>query len=226
MMKYDCAVCGKNVQRYRRGKRDVGKYCSAVCSGFGRRKPLDFKKIIERLESGIYLRDVAKEWNIDRCLLRIRLKEFGYTVKRLGVRGEKNVKWKGGKVGYGAFHERVVVRRGEPRKCVMCEKEDQSRYEWANVTGYYPDVSDYIRLCTSCHKIFDLKRPVLKGDQTVVSKKVLHAYEEAIENFRKLYVSKEALDTRRIPLIAVEEIRKQRDTILQDLNKKLNEITL
>jgi len=41
------------------------------------------------------------------------------------------------------------------RFCSMCETTKAKRFEWANVTGDYSNVYDYIRLCKSCHNRFD-----------------------------------------------------------------------
>lgn len=70
--------------------------------------------------------------------------------------GNKNVIWAGDSVGYKSAHQRVYRARGRPLYCEHCKTTDSSkRYEWANLTGNYPDVNDYARLCRSCHCKFD-----------------------------------------------------------------------
>jgi DNA-binding XRE family transcriptional regulator len=60
---------------------------------------------------------------------------------------------------YYAAHERVVKRRGRPKKCEICGTVDQSKiYQWANLTGHYDDPEDYKRMCQSCHASFDANR--------------------------------------------------------------------
>jgi len=39
---------------------------------------------------------------------------------------------------------------------------ERARYEWANISGEYKrDVSDYIQLCPSCHRKFDMGKITL-----------------------------------------------------------------
>ena len=89
---------------------------------------------------------------------------FGW-FKKLGIKsrvavkrnqeGENNDSWKGNNAGYSAFHYRVIKKRGQPKVCEYCKTEIAKRYEWANLTGKYEDVNDYVRLCGSCHKKLD-----------------------------------------------------------------------
>ncbi len=72
-------------------------------------------------------------------------------------RGSKNSTWRGDDAGYAAMHYRVAAVRGKPRECEHCGTKAAIRYEWASRTGNYADVTDYIRLCASCHSRFDGK---------------------------------------------------------------------
>jgi hypothetical protein len=49
--------------------------------------------------------------------------------------------------------------KGEPKKCEDCGTTDEKRvYHWSNIDHKYRRVlSDFRRLCPSCHKKFDLK---------------------------------------------------------------------
>lgn len=41
-------------------------------------------------------------------------------------------------------------------KCERCHRTDKKKYEWANKSGrYLRDLTDWIRLCTSCHRLHD-----------------------------------------------------------------------
>ena len=54
------------------------------------------------------------------------------------------------------FLERVREQRGTPNLCSACERTDKNtRYEWANLTGEFKNIFDYIRLCNPCHQRFD-----------------------------------------------------------------------
>ena len=72
---------------------------------------------------------------------------------------EKNPMWKGEKVSYTGLHIWVTKNLGKPRYCTNCQdatKPDRS-YHWANIShAYKRDLSDWIRLCSSCHKKYDL----------------------------------------------------------------------
>jgi hypothetical protein len=81
--------------------------------------------------------------------------------------GEKNPLWKGLDATYGAFHVRVEAARGKPAECASCDGADpDDRYHWANMTGHYEDIFDYIRLCPACHIRFDARRRAALGHRT------------------------------------------------------------
>ncbi|KKM07769.1 hypothetical protein LCGC14_1730510 [marine sediment metagenome] len=67
--------------------------------------------------------------------------------------GELNGNWKGNKVGYGALHDWLVLRLGKPKICSLCNTTKAKKFEWANISGEYKrDITDWTRLCTSCHR--------------------------------------------------------------------------
>lgn len=78
-------------------------------------------------------------------------------------KGERNGNWKGAEVGYQALH-RWVRRWGTKLGiCFHC-REAKKQTEWANISGEYRrDLSDYIELCRSCHKLYDLRRGEANG---------------------------------------------------------------
>jgi len=74
-------------------------------------------------------------------------------------RGEKHDRWKGDDATYGAIHEWVYRHLGQPNECKRCGKNDlrKSQYHWANIGHTYKrNKEDWIRLCVSCHKRYDL----------------------------------------------------------------------
>ncbi len=85
------------------------------------------------------------------------------------IRDEKHPAWVGDSVTYGALHAWVRLRLGKPQKCSDCGTfGPQKRYQWANISGkYLRELSDWIRLCISCHKKLDTGR----GDMKKVWKK-------------------------------------------------------
>ena len=58
---------------------------------------------------------------------------------------------------YGGLHFKVRKIRGTPRFCEQCATTFAKKYEWASSSGNYSNVSDYKRLCTSCHNKLDNK---------------------------------------------------------------------
>lgn len=64
--------------------------------------------------------------------------------------------WKGDKVGYEALHTWVARHLGKPKHCAFCQTIKAKKFEWANISRTYKrDLSDWIRLCTKCHRLYD-----------------------------------------------------------------------
>lgn len=60
---------------------------------------------------------------------------------------------------YKRLHKNVQIIRGRAKSCVNgCEA---SKYQWANLTGDYTNVWDYIALCVSCHSKYDHGQDIL-----------------------------------------------------------------
>ena len=85
--------------------------------------------------------------------------------KRGAQIGSKNA-WKE-KVGYSGIHKWIVKERKTPSYCEHCKiskapklPKDRIRkrsyFQWANISGEYKrDVTDWVRLCWSCHCKYD-----------------------------------------------------------------------
>lgn len=69
--------------------------------------------------------------------------------------GENHPNWKGDKVGYFGLHGRVYRKFGKPKKCIKCGSI--KNLQWANKSNNYKDINDFMELCTSCHKKYDMK---------------------------------------------------------------------
>jgi hypothetical protein len=90
---------------------------------------------------------------------RVAAKRFQY--------GATNDSWRGDRATYAAFHYRVRAILGTPSYCAQCGRSDSDvRYEWANLTGKYFDINDYVRMCTKCHGAFDAARRQATGEPT------------------------------------------------------------
>lgn len=70
--------------------------------------------------------------------------------------GEKHWSWKGDKAGKTALHDWVKHRLGIPSLCEHCKTTTAKKFEWANKSHEYKrELSDWIRLCTQCHRKYD-----------------------------------------------------------------------
>lgn len=69
--------------------------------------------------------------------------------------------WKGDNAGYQAKHIWIREKFGSPLDCEQCKKtvENTRKIQWANISGeWWRERNDWRRLCTSCHRKFDLSR--------------------------------------------------------------------
>jgi ferredoxin len=92
-------------------------------------------------------------------------------------KGEKNDSWKGDKATYSAKHYRVRAQRGKADHCELCGRcDDGIVYDWANLTGNYSDINDYLMMCRSCHYKMDEHYKNLPEHTTdkKINKKKLH----------------------------------------------------
>lgn len=85
------------------------------------------------------------------------LKEKGIQPKiRSILYGEQHPLWKGDRVSYSGLHYWVGRSLGKPKFCEHCGTKTAKKYEWANLSREYKrDTNDWIRLCKSCHVLFD-----------------------------------------------------------------------
>lgn len=73
--------------------------------------------------------------------------------------GENHHKWKADNVGYNALHSWIKNNYGKAKECENkeCEYKNPKRYDWANISGKYKRTrDDFVQLCVSCHKKYDL----------------------------------------------------------------------
>jgi len=70
--------------------------------------------------------------------------------------GEESPNWKGDDVGNSALHDWVNKHLGRPRLCEHCGTTEAKQFDWANKSQKYKrDLSDWLRLCRSCHSKYD-----------------------------------------------------------------------
>ena len=81
---------------------------------------------------------------------------WSFGKERNEIRDEKHWNWKGEDGIYSTHHQWVKRRLGKPSLCEHCGTTEAKRFEWANKSGQYKrDLSDWMRLCTSCHHKYD-----------------------------------------------------------------------
>lgn len=72
-----------------------------------------------------------------------------------------------GPLSYTAVHKRLRRDRGTPSECEHCGTTTAKKFEWAFAGeghergAYSADLTEYIRLCTSCHLRFDRGKEVM-----------------------------------------------------------------
>ena len=77
------------------------------------------------------------------------------------IENDRHPNWKGGNVGYDALHDWVRRKLGYAQRCQHCGEEGQFvngkwSIELANKSGkYLRNLSDWLRLCVKCHRIYD-----------------------------------------------------------------------
>ena len=70
---------------------------------------------------------------------------------------ESAYNWRGDKAGTMAMHEWVKRHKGKAVEYI-CEHCGKQASEWSNVDhSYKRKLEDYTPLCSSCHKIYDIK---------------------------------------------------------------------
>lgn len=135
------------------------------------KKPRDYPPEIVRLICGMYeagmtvaeIRECAPKGYRVQTVLERYLPQRRVAAKR-DQSGERNHSWKGDGARYSSLHLRVAVARGKPQYCAACDRTDSEvRYEWANLTGRYDDIHDYVRLCVPCHRRTDQRLRYLIG---------------------------------------------------------------
>lgn len=111
------------------------------------------------MPSGVYKRSVSELKRLQKGLNTGRKASLKTKQKmREAHKGDKAYNWKGENVGYIALHTWLKTWRGKPNKCEICKRTDCKKYEWANKDHKYRRIfDDWLRLCTSCHRQYDIK---------------------------------------------------------------------
>ena len=148
MITRECKNCLVEFQTYQsRIQVGKGKFCSVSCGTIynkphkGHTHSKETKRVMRLKKLG---RKQSQEW-----------------IDKKTYHDENHPMWKGDEVGYVALHTWVRKKLGTPDTCTQCRFKSKNNYKmhWANISGEYKrDVKDFIRLCASCHKKYDLNK--------------------------------------------------------------------
>ena len=151
MIKVKCDTCGNELVRSP-SKVNNRNYCSPECFA-----PMRDKEIVER---GVNTRMTAERSSMYEAKRTESL--------RKNNTGKNHPAWLGAHASYRAIHYWVIRHKGKPTKCSKCGVVDSRprHIQWANVDGkYVRSLDDFIALCVSCHKFYDIAlAKAKKGD--------------------------------------------------------------
>lgn len=158
-----CSVCGKEqeVYRYLVEKRSK-KYCSRKClaqsqiggQGYflGGKHTSESRAKMSKAAAGRESPFKGKKHSV-KTIAKISAHRKGKVVEN------EHYEWKGDAVGYRTLHKWVVKHLGQPETCTHCKKSGLKgrKIGWANISHeYYRRLDDWMRLCTRCHRAYDL----------------------------------------------------------------------
>lgn len=143
MIKRYCKTCGRIFYTYPSRLTGVGGHTAVFCS----RECYSQVRIKNLIQNGKKYR--YKKGHIPPYKLH----------PELAPKGTKHWSWKGENVGYRGLHYWLHRVKGIPKKCIFCGKlrTTPKSIQWANIDHkYHRNPNDYIALCASCHKLYDL----------------------------------------------------------------------
>jgi len=140
-----------------------------MTSGIYKRKP--FTKEHKRHLSEALMGEKSPNWGkhfSKQTLKKMSIAQKGRTFsletrKKMSAAqlGKKSHNWKGGIDTYRAIHNWINKWGAKSDTCEFCGKTGllKQKINWANKSGkYLRDTSDWLRLCVSCHRQYDIKR--------------------------------------------------------------------
>ena len=174
-----CVECGTPFRTRSLAARTCSRRCSArmrqlATPNLGRpqiRYPAELVDQVRALyESGSTQDEVAIELGVSQKVVWRLMERHGIERRPAIPRnqsGPSNPSWKGNDANYQALHLRVEIARGKPKCCSCCDTTDPNvKYEWANLSGRYTELTDYARLCVLCHRRLDAARRESTGQLT------------------------------------------------------------
>lgn len=167
--KIRCRYCQTEFDR--KSKHPLTMFCSRHCSSLNRLgkkyllhkiNPTSFKKGNKPWSTGT--RGVLVAWNKGLTGTHFSINtefKLGSTPWNKGLNyhsNEEHPLWKGDGAGKVAIHAWIKRKFGKPAQCSRCGTVDAKRFEWANLKNhnYRRNIDDYARLCTRCHRNYDM----------------------------------------------------------------------
>lgn len=154
LLELKCQKCGTafKVHPYRK----EAKFCSITCARIGAERPKKgLTKSCEICQKSFY---IPQSHSYRRFCGKICSDIYAKSAHKI----PPNFKKEG--VGYRALHRWVEQHLGRPNKCIQCGIIGYGRkMHWANKSQNYQRlISDWIRLCPSCHKMYD-RKPIARS---------------------------------------------------------------
>lgn len=164
-----CKLCEKEYQVAKPSDAKRRVFCSKSCLSIScnrSRKKIPEKKTCVYCDSVYWAatkRQKNKKYCSVGCMMRYRNKHINPRIISEKYSGENSPYWMGESAGYWAKHMWIRNLKGSANGCSCCLGKNSNYYEWANISREYKrDVSDWIQLCRSCHKAFDLNKWTLQ----------------------------------------------------------------
>ena len=151
-MKIKCKICKKVIEVWPYEVKENRQYCGRKCYFIWRGK--NFRQPLKaRLK-------ISKSLIGNKHGFQIGKKSWITGKVNIWVLAEKNINWKGNKVGYRALHRWIRSRKFGGNICEFCGKlkTTPKSIHLANKTGkYLRNLTDWLWLCVKCHKKYDKK---------------------------------------------------------------------
>lgn len=95
------------------------------------------------------------------------------SLKMVGRSKNDAKNWKGNQADYYTIHKWVHLKKGKPKKCLICglvgkyvsfKNGEKWNLDWASKDhSYSRNLDDYIPLCKKCHRKYDIDRSQWSG---------------------------------------------------------------
>ena len=122
---------------------------------------LPASEVARLYQDGMTQQEIATYFGITQKVIWGFMRRHGIQARKAAKRdqwGKNNHMWKGDEAGYTAMHHRLTKKFGQPKRCEVCGTTDsEKQYDWASLSGHYSEMSDYRRMCRSCHWKYDQK---------------------------------------------------------------------